>query len=86
MPHVLSIAMGLAALLTFGVSTATADVIVDSPNNGGVTIIAPSAESLAVVPQPSGAFIYFRRPDCGVYRYWSGGRCVDARYTPPDLD
>lgn len=24
------------------------------------------------------------RPDCGVFNYWNGVRCIDARVTPPD--
>jgi hypothetical protein len=26
-----------------------------------------------------------RPANCGVYRYWNGERCVDARFAPPDL-
>jgi hypothetical protein len=26
-----------------------------------------------------------RPANCGVYRYWDGERCVDARFAPPDL-
>jgi hypothetical protein len=26
-----------------------------------------------------------RPADCGVYHYWNGERCVDARVVPPDL-
>jgi hypothetical protein len=28
----------------------------------------------------------YRIPDCGVYHYWNGDTCVDARDTPPNLD
>jgi hypothetical protein len=26
-----------------------------------------------------------RPANCGLYRYWNGERCVDARVVPPDL-
>jgi hypothetical protein len=26
-----------------------------------------------------------RPANCGVYRYWNGEHCVDARFAPPDL-
>lgn len=27
-----------------------------------------------------------RPANCGLYRYWNGVRCADARVNPPDLD
>jgi hypothetical protein len=27
-----------------------------------------------------------RPTNCGLYRYWNGVRCADARTNPPDLD
>lgn len=29
--------------------------------------------------------IPLRPANCGVYRYWNGDRCVDARVVPPDI-
>lgn len=34
----------------------------------------------AVVPAPAS------RNGCGVFRYWNGQQCLDARDTPPKLD
>ena len=34
------------------------------------------------VPAP---VIVIRPPSCGVYKYWDGAACVDARYTNPYL-
>lgn len=30
-------------------------------------------------------WVSFRPADCGVYRYWNGERCLDAREVPPTL-
>jgi hypothetical protein len=30
--------------------------------------------------------VRLRPSNCGLYRYWNGVRCADARVNPPDLD
>lgn len=32
---------------------------------------------------PVYGWVIIRPSSCGVYRYWNGVRCVDARYRPP---
>lgn len=81
----LVLAIGLALLSGLGISAASADVLVnqyviDTPAEGGVMVVTPGVGTYAVVPVP------IRPADCGVYRYWDGARCVDARYSPPSLD
>ncbi len=81
----LILAMGLAVSSGLGISAASADVLVNGyvievPEEGGIVVVAPGAATYAVTPVP------IRPPDCGVYRYWDGTRCVDARFNPPSLD
>jgi hypothetical protein len=39
------------------------------------------------VSPPAVALTSPTRPgSCGVYHYWNGSRCADARVTPPDLN
>lgn len=76
--------IGLAALSALLASVAAADVLVGgyitaSPSERGVPVIMPE------IAAPAHGWFYVRPPDCGVYHYWNGARCVDARYVPPDL-
>jgi len=49
------------------------DAQVDLDVNGDVAVDAPA---IIVLPPP-------RPLSCGEYHYWSGDRCVDARYNKP---
>lgn len=37
-------------------------------------------------PAAGGVVVYARPANCGVYFYWDGAECVDARVIPPPLD
>ena len=48
----------------------------------------PPAPAYAVpIPAPvlPQGWVYARPANCGVYKYWNGHECLDARYDPPDL-
>ena len=44
---------------------------------GGVAVVVPPGEPIIVAP--------LRPRSCGLYRYWNGWACVDARYNDPYL-
>ena len=55
-----------------------------------VVVPVPPAEIYAApgpVPfaDPDAVTVYVRPANCGVYRYWDGTECVDARDVPPPL-
>jgi hypothetical protein len=46
----------------------------------------PYRSAPAVSVETEGPVVYgwsYRPPDCGVYHYWNGDECVDARVVPP---
>lgn len=46
----------------------------------------PVPAPVAVYPVPAPPVLVYARPaNCGVYRYWNGTECLDARYDPPQL-
>lgn len=82
-------ALGMAAIVGAGAPRAGAAevVVTDRPV---VVRPAPPIYAERVGPRVYG---YVRRAedwplrpaDCGVYHYWNGEFCADARVTPPDL-
>ena len=49
---------------------------------------AATAKRAAAKPAPRVKRSYYRSPavkTCGQFKYWSKGKCLDARTTPPDL-
>ena len=51
--------------------------------------VAPPPAPAYAVPVPAPVlpqgWVYARPANCGVYKYWNGHECLDARYDPPDL-
>ena len=56
-----------------------------------VAIVPTPPAEIYVVPvpvpyaYPEAGPVYVRPANCGVYRYWDGNECVDARDVPPPL-
>lgn len=47
---------------------------------------APPPVAYAAPPEtPPSGWVYARPANCGLYRYWDGRACLDARYDPPPL-
>ena len=49
---------------------------------------AATARPKAAKPAPKVKRSFYRSPvgkTCGQFKYWSKGKCLDARTTPPDL-
>lgn len=49
-----------------------------------VAPVRPGTRIYTTGPNPTA--VYIAPKNCGVYRYWDGTQCVDARDNPPPLD
>lgn len=52
------------------------------------TVVVPAPAGTVVTRQyvvPQQTYVVTRPADCGLYRYWDGTACADARYQPPAL-
>jgi hypothetical protein len=47
---------------------------------------APIARQRYEAPVYGWSYMVPARPSCGVFRYWDGEKCLDARDVPPNLE
>jgi hypothetical protein len=84
-PVVVSPSVGWAAPTPFVTATPT---VTWAPQQFPVVTTAPTIVAPAptvVGPAPVTLGWVSTRPNCGVYGYWNGGGCMDARFDPPVL-
>lgn len=84
----------LALILGAATATAAAPAMAQQGYGGAYGYYAAPAPAVPVRPgtrvyrtTPAGTTaVYVAPKNCGVYRYWDGVQCVDARTDPPPLD
>jgi hypothetical protein len=79
-------ALGLALAGLIGLGGADGALAQGMMMDGGGK--AATAKQKAAKPAPRAKRSFYRAPvakTCGQFKYWSKGKCLDARTTPPKL-